>query len=376
MSKTLRSRVAVVSIAAVAALLAGCSPEERAAYETWCKERPALCAEVKEMLEVEQAPTAEVKATAVSSDQVPAPFKNWATGVTPAAAVFTDDRYTYVGISAGLQSSSGYRVEITRASASGGDYLIEAQLVAPGPGTVVAAVLVNAGGVFQLPKTTGAVTVHLTAGDGAKPQELQVQKLEPQASEFTVQANWVNPMLLQVSGTAAVPDLHFELISGGNILAQADAQVKEGYYVGNLQVEPGARDMALVVTTVESGGGKELARAPVADAPKDGGIVAPDEVWSDNFRVVKPVLLAPTMVLIEGKARAFEGVFQVQIVSGDRVLVTQSVRADEAAPNYGWFSTRILLKGGVPEDAVVKYQLESAKDGSITTELTLPMVRK
>lgn len=275
MSTSKRIALAVLSLAAVSALVAGCTPEEQAAFDKWCLARPQMCQEIKQFMGVIDAEETEVKAETVAMADLPAPLQRWSRerAEEASAATFTAGEQTYVGVAAGMQRSGGYRLELTRVVSRSGDMVVEARLVAPPPGAMVTMALTNPVGYFKLPKASGAVSVRLTAGDGAKPLALEVQKLEASAARLTVEHRWVTPMLLQVSGTADVADLHFELLAGGELVSQADAQVKAGEYIGNMTVEAGPTgELTLVVSTVEPGGGRELTRVTVPPAPSDGGV--------------------------------------------------------------------------------------------------------
>lgn len=196
-------------------------------------------------------------------------------------------------------------------------------------------------------------------GDGETPREKKV----------TVNASWAEPTRLHVTGTANLGDLEFQVKLGDKVLSRADAQVKEGRYIANLLVEGGyQRGMKLVVSDPADG-------EVLTNVSLEQGMVTDDEVHSANFRVVRPRLIAADRILLEGTARAFEAMFRVEVWSGDKQLAAKAVQASEGGPAFGWFSTEIVIEGGVPADAEVHYIIVSMKDGSHTVELSLPVER-
>lgn len=105
---------------------------------------------------------------------------------------------------------------------------------------------------------------------------------------------------------------------------------------------------------------------PAADIPRE-------QVWSQNFRVNGPRLLSDGKLFLEGTARAFEAVFRVEVWAGGKLLLAQPVQTTAGGPEFGRFEVTLTVPGGVPGGAEVRYQIPSMKDGSVTTELTLPV---
>lgn len=376
----------LLTAAALTAAVAGCTTAEQAALEKFCADNGIADCEIFTRKstdpgsaigvppEVEQP----IAATALAPSAAPADLRTWAetqrTAEESASKVITEGSYTYIGVAGGMQRTGGYRIEIVNVAKQDGGYLVEAKVIAPGPDEMVTMALQNPIAFFQLQKLEGNVEVRVLApaadeaaegGDGAA--------IKPPVNErVTVSAVWAEAERVEVTGKALIADIHFEVMLGDAVLAQADAQVKENAYIANLLVAGGVKPgMVLVVSNPD--GGEVLDRIPL-DTENRGGVIAEDEVWSDNFRVNKPLQVAADLVLVEGAARAFEATFKVEIWADDKKVAEDWVMAMDGAPNFGRFSHRIKVEGGVPSGAEARFILESAKDGSETVELTVPVV--
>ncbi len=114
------------------------------------------------------------------------------------------------------------------------------------------------------------------------------------------------------------------------------------------------------------------AAAPVP-SPAPAEIIPADEAWSTNFRVTRPRQVSAAEVRLEGKARVFEGAFEVELWAGGRKLAWAPVQADEGGPAFGHFTHTLTVPGGVPAGAEVRFIVESAADGTRSVELTVPV---
>jgi len=279
----LRTALALLLLAAVTALTAGCTPGERAAVAEYCKDHADYCAELEREAHAYArgaplpAPAAQPPAAPIALQPAAAPeaLRTWAQGQAhsddPAAVLYFGAEATYAAVAAGMQRSGGYQVAATGLTSRPGGWLLNARLLTPPPGAMVTMALTNPIGYFQLPPLTGDVRVELTTDAG---------------------------------------------------------------------------------------------RFPVTN----------QEFWSDNFRVLRPSQAGADSIRITGAARAFEAVFVVQVWAGGRQLLQLPVQTSEGGPAYGAFSTVLTLPGGVPVGAAVHYLTESAKDGSLTLELSLPVM--
>ncbi|MFZ5825703.1 MAG: copper amine oxidase N-terminal domain-containing protein [Bacillota bacterium] len=61
----------------------------------------------------------------------------------------------------------------------------------------------------------------------------------PSQADLTYNLRWSGE-LLEITGRASIPDLQFEIRLDGKVIAQSDAQVKDGAYITNILVEGGA----------------------------------------------------------------------------------------------------------------------------------------
>jgi ABC-type oligopeptide transport system substrate-binding subunit len=75
---------------------------------------------------------------------------------------------------------------------------------------------------------------------------------------------------------------------------------------------------------------------------------------------------------VKGKARVFEGVFQYAIISGTEILEENHYQTD-GAPAWGSFEITIEKELLTKEEVSIQLFVYSAKDGSKTDELTIPI---
>lgn len=77
-------------------------------------------------------------------------------------------------------------------------------------------------------------------------------------------------------------------------------------------------------------------------------------------------------VTIKGKARVFEGVFQYAVISGTEILEENHYQTD-GAPAWGSFEITIEKELLTKEEVSIELFVYSAKDGSKTDILTVPL---
>jgi hypothetical protein len=75
---------------------------------------------------------------------------------------------------------------------------------------------------------------------------------------------------------------------------------------------------------------------------------------------------------IKGKARVFEGVFQYAVISGTEILQENHYQTD-GAPAWGSFEITIDKELLTKEEVTIELFVYSAKDGSKTDILTIPI---
>lgn len=76
--------------------------------------------------------------------------------------------------------------------------------------------------------------------------------------------------------------------------------------------------------------------------------------------------------VISGKARVFEGVFQYAVISGTEILQENHYQTD-GAPAWGSFEITIEKELLTKEEVSIELFVYSAKDGSKTDILTIPL---
>ena len=84
------------------------------------------------------------------------------------------------------------------------------------------------------------------------------------------------------------------------------------------------------------------------------------------------VLKTGDQVVVKGKARVFEGVFQYAVIAGTEILLQNHYQTD-GAPAWGDFEITIEKELLTKEDVSMELFVYSAKDGSKTDILTIPL---
>jgi hypothetical protein len=75
---------------------------------------------------------------------------------------------------------------------------------------------------------------------------------------------------------------------------------------------------------------------------------------------------------LKGKARVFEGVFQFAVISGTEIVQEDHYQTD-GAPAWGSFEITINKEFLTSEEVSIELFVYSAKDGSKTDVLTIPL---
>ncbi|MEH7012554.1 Gmad2 immunoglobulin-like domain-containing protein [Neobacillus niacini] len=92
---------------------------------------------------------------------------------------------------------------------------------------------------------------------------------------------------------------------------------------------------------------------------------------NESFKEVK-VSRSNGKITVEGKARVFEGVFQYAVISGTEILLENHYQTD-GAPAWGNFEITIDKELMTKEEVSIELFVYSAKDGSKTDILTIPI---
>ncbi|SFA89403.1 MULTISPECIES: Gmad2 immunoglobulin-like domain-containing protein [unclassified Bacillus (in: firmicutes)] len=107
------------------------------------------------------------------------------------------------------------------------------------------------------------------------------------------------------------------------------------------------------------------------DAEKEKSDIPPKLYENDAFKEVTIVENNENLV-IKGKARVFEGVFHYAVVVGKEILKEEYYQTD-GAPAWGEFSITISKELVVNEGTKLELFTYSAKDGSETDVLEIPL---
>jgi hypothetical protein len=93
---------------------------------------------------------------------------------------------------------------------------------------------------------------------------------------------------------------------------------------------------------------------------------------NDVFNEVSVSPLEDGSVVVKGKARVFEGVFQYAVISGTEILLENHYQT-EGAPAWGSFEIAIDKEFLTKEKVSIELFVYSAKDGAKTDILTIPI---
>ncbi len=181
MKNSRRSLLLLLPAGVLTALIAGCSPEEQAAFDRYCAQNQIDCAAVVARWQASQgqaggpgaapAPAPDspvpaappVAAVAVHPNELPAELKEWANErqaeTEPAGKAMTVGDQTYVAVTGGMQRTGGYRLEYVGARRENGTWLVQTRLVPPPPGSMVTMALQNPVGFYRLSRLEGQVEV-------------------------------------------------------------------------------------------------------------------------------------------------------------------------------------------------------------------------
>ena len=98
---------------------------------------------------------------------------------------------------------------------------------------------------------------------------------------------------------------------------------------------------------------------------------------SESFRIVWPAegaaVETPT-ITIQGEARVFEGMFRVHVEDGHFYLGQQDVQVEKGAPEWSKFEIELPFEQATSSHGLLIFSTQSAKDGSWTEELMIPVV--
>ncbi|PAE31786.1 Gmad2 immunoglobulin-like domain-containing protein [Bacillus sp. 7884-1] len=109
----------------------------------------------------------------------------------------------------------------------------------------------------------------------------------------------------------------------------------------------------------------------VIDDGNDQEQVANKQYQNEVFKEVT-VSKSDGEALVKGKARVFEGVFQYAVISGTEILQENHYQTD-GAPAWGSFEITIDKELLTKEEVTIELFVYSAKDGSKTDILTIPI---
>jgi hypothetical protein len=110
------------------------------------------------------------------------------------------------------------------------------------------------------------------------------------------------------------------------------------------------------------------------DVINNGNNQEPEDTKQYQNEVFKEVTVSKSNggATISGKARVFEGVFQYAVISGTEILQENHYQTD-GAPAWGSFEIKIDKEHLTKEKVSIELFVYSAKDGSKTDILTIPI---
>lgn len=105
---------------------------------------------------------------------------------------------------------------------------------------------------------------------------------------------------------------------------------------------------------------------------EDNQVNNENKVYGNEAFAEVTVLKTGDQVVVKGKARVFEGVFQYAVIAGPEILL-QNHYQTAGAPAWGDFEITIEKELLTKEDVSMELFVYSAKDGSKTDTLTIPL---
>jgi hypothetical protein len=96
---------------------------------------------------------------------------------------------------------------------------------------------------------------------------------------------------------------------------------------------------------------------------------------NDAFKIFEPAPNSEvgTTFKVRGRARVFEAAFSYKFEDGHNVLAEGNVKADAGAPEWGEFEFTVTSQNATNPTGVLIIYEASAKDGSPTNQLMLPL---
>ncbi len=107
--------------------------------------------------------------------------------------------------------------------------------------------------------------------------------------------------------------------------------------------------------------------------PDETDTIVPKQKRYEN-KAFKDVVVTESdgQIIVTGKARVFEGVFQYRLSDGGQVLLEDHYQTD-GAPAWGDFSINFEKSLLTPDQAIFELFVYSAKDGAKVDVLEIPM---
>jgi hypothetical protein len=118
---------------------------------------------------------------------------------------------------------------------------------------------------------------------------------------------------------------------------------------------------------IDNGDGQEQDQDQNQDQDKEDNKQYENEVFKEVT-----VSKSNGKAIVKGKARVFEGVFQYAVISGTEILLEDHYQTD-GAPAWGDFEITIDSELMAKENVSIELFVYSAKDGSKTDSLTIPL---
>lgn len=280
MKKPFRKISLLLTAAALAATLAGCSEADQARLDRFCQQNGISDCHLFVPGAVAPSPSIPTATgatlTAIDAASVPTSLMEWAASMQSQeqsdSNILTEAGHTFIAIAGGLQSSGGYMVEVVNITQKDGIWVVEAKVVPPAADEMVTAAMTNPIGFFQAPKLEGAVQVVVSP-----PPQVE--------AEAAVDAVAI--------AAAEAPE---QLVSW----AESQRQAEES---GSLVINDGAHTYVGVAGGLQSTGGYQLEIAR---------IVAQDGGWLIEAHLVPP---APDAIVTMAFTNPV-GLFQLPLLEG------------------------------------------------------------
>lgn len=301
----------------------------------------------------------------ITEAQAPQALKDWvasqANNLEPAYHTVTEGDATYIAVTGGMHKGGNYQLVILTIETNP-ERLYYGLAVQP---TTTGGAVVPVKYFKVEPKFTGEIKVEVAL------DAVTTQPEPGTAPLFMTIVRTDGQPMLYVKGMTPImtPTMRVQVRSGEQMISEQAPSIEHSWYEAKLPVPDATRYQNLDIVLVK---GTEVL---IKTTYRPEAAAVAGSLWSENFEQVTARQTDDRTVVLEGKARAFEAVFKVEIRAGGKVVAAQSVKADAGAPAYGKFQATIKLPADLPLGAEAWFLIPQMKDGTDKVDLVTTITR-